>query len=141
MVSGELLDRIVESLRDGSVPMASLMARMNDVERIHDPHLVKVVTDREGYALYFSRSPLPYGGSDFFFLHIGIYGYQREFLLRFARMEPTRLERLEKLEQLRAMENGHRIKMIEAPHATLSVDTPRDIIEVERILKKRRNGE
>jgi 3-deoxy-manno-octulosonate cytidylyltransferase (CMP-KDO synthetase) len=94
------------------------------------------VADKQGYALCFSRAPLPYQASDFFYQHIGIYGYQREFLLQFARMKPTRLELTEKLEQLRVLENGYKIKMMEIPSPTLSVDTPQDIIRVEEFLKK-----
>jgi 3-deoxy-manno-octulosonate cytidylyltransferase (CMP-KDO synthetase) len=140
LVTGELVDKLVEILQDDSVPMASLMAKVNELNLIHEPHMVKVVTDAEGFALYFSRSPLPYQAPDFFYLHIGIYGYQRDFLIRFARMSPTRLERSEKLEQLRALENGYRVKMIEVPRPTLSVDTPRDIIGVEEFLRENRLG-
>lgn len=136
LISGEPIDRLVESLQDSSVPVASLMARVDDLGLIHEPDRVKVVVDREGNALYFSRAPLPYQASDFFYLHLGVYGYQKDFLLRFARMRPTRLELSEKLEQLRALENGFRIKMIEAP-PSLSVDVPRDIIKVEKLLKKK----
>ncbi len=102
-----------------------------------DPHVVKVVTDESGKALYFSRAPLPYQASDFFYQHIGIYAYRRNYLLALARMSPTRLERQEKLEQLRVLENGGRIKMIEIDRPTLSVDTPQDIIKVENFLRNR----
>ena len=137
LITGGEIDGLVDALQDPSIPMASLMAKVRDVGLIHDPHLVKVVVDADGYALYFSRSPLPYHSDDFFYLHSGIYGFQRDFLLQFARMPASRLERLEKLEQLRVLENGRRIKMIEAAHPALRVDTPRDIIRVEEFLKKR----
>ncbi len=137
LITGGEIDRLVDALQDPSIPMASLMAKVRDVGLIRDPHLVKVVVDADGYALYFSRSPLPYHSDDFFYLHSGIYGFQRGFLLQFARMPACRLERLEKLEQLRVLENGRRIKMIEVARPALRVDTPQDIIRVEEFLKKR----
>jgi 3-deoxy-manno-octulosonate cytidylyltransferase (CMP-KDO synthetase) len=140
LVTGKMIDLLVEGLQDGTAPMASLMAKVNDISMIHDEHIVKVVVDEQGQALYFSRAPLPYQSPDFFYQHIGIYGYKKDFLLRFARMKPTRLERLEKLEQLRALERGFKIKMIEIPFPTLSVDTPQDIIRVEEFLKKEKHG-
>lgn len=140
LITGKMIDQLVEELQDAAIPMATLMAKVYDLNLIHEAHIVKVVADKEGYALYFSRTPLPYQASDFFYQHVGIYVYQREFLLQFARMRPTRLEKLEKLEQLRVLENGGRIKMIEVPSPTLSVDTPQDIIRVEEFLKKKKNG-
>jgi len=137
LISGRLVDALVEVLQDKSVPMASLMTRVDDTAFIDDPHMVKVAVDMDGYALYFSRSPLPYRAPDFFYLHVGIYGFQRDFLLRFPDLRPSRLERTEKLEQLRVLENGFRIRMIEVPHPALSVDAPQDIIKVEEILKKK----
>jgi len=116
--------------------MASLMARVEDLGLLGDPHVVKVVTDERGRALYFSRSPLPYQAADFFFQHIGIYAYRRRYLLALARLSPTRLELQEKLEQLRALEHGDGIQMIEIERPTLSVDTPQDIIKVEGVLRK-----
>lgn len=137
LITGELIDGLVEALQDESIPMASLMTRVVDLSHIDDPDMVKVVADKDGSALYFSRSPLPHRSVDFFYLHIGAYGFQRNFLLRFPGLPPSRLEQTEKLEQLRVLENGFRIRMIEVPHPALSVDTPQDIIKVEEVLKKR----
>ncbi len=139
LITGGLVDSLVEALQDESDLMASLMTRVENPSLIEDANMVKVVVDREGWALYFSRSPLPHRPSDFFFLHIGVYGFQRDFLLRFPGLPPSRLEKTEKLEQLRVLENGFRIRMIEVPHPALSVDTPQDIIKVEEVLKKRRH--
>jgi len=136
LIEAWMIDALVSALQDGETPMASLMARVTDLALIKDPHLVKVVADRAGWALYFSRQAIPTAATDFFFQHIGIYGFQREFLIKFARLEPARLEKFEKLEQLRALENGYRIKMVEIPQPTLSVDTPQDIIRVERFLRR-----
>ena len=140
LFSPHLIDDLVEALRDEAVPMASVMIRTADLNLIHDRNVVKVVVDGRGFALYFSRAPIPYDPSDFFLRHIGIYAYRRDFLLGFAGLAPTRLEQNEKLEQLRALENGYRIKMVETTHATLSVDVPGDIIKVEDALRKRVHG-
>lgn len=137
LVEGDMLDGLVGALQDEVIPMATLMAKVHDVSLLEESHIVKVIADKNGYALYFSRSPLPYQAADFFYQHVGIYGYQRDFLLNFHRLGPSRLEKFEKLEQLRALEDGIKIKMIEIRFATLSVDTPQDIITVEHFLKKR----
>jgi 3-deoxy-manno-octulosonate cytidylyltransferase (CMP-KDO synthetase) len=136
LVTGGLVDSLVEALQAGEVRMASLLARVNDLALMANPNIVKVVTDRDGFALYFSRAPIPFQSSDFFYQHIGIYGYKKDFLAEFTMMKPSRLERLERLEQLRALENGCRIKMVEAPSPTLSVDTPGDIIKIEEFLRR-----
>ncbi|MGB8951946.1 MAG: 3-deoxy-manno-octulosonate cytidylyltransferase [Candidatus Aminicenantales bacterium] len=137
LIEGRMIDGLVEALQDASIPMATLMARQEDLKLLQDRHVVKVVVSRDGFALYFSRAPLPYQAPDFFFQHIGVYGYQKDFLLQFKEMSPSRLEKIEKLEQLRVLENGCKIKMVEIPLPTLSVNTPQDIIKVEEILKER----
>lgn len=139
LITGEMVDALVRALQDGSTPMASLMAKVNDLNLIADPNIVKVVADRQGTALYFSRAPLPYRAPDFFYQHIGAYGFQRGFLLKFVEMGRSRLEEVENLEQLRALENGYKIRMIEVHQPTLSVDKPEDIIKVENYLKTREN--
>jgi 3-deoxy-manno-octulosonate cytidylyltransferase (CMP-KDO synthetase) len=140
LITGEMVDVLVRALQDGSTQMASLMAKVFDLSLIGDPNIVKVVADSQGTALYFSRSPLPYQAPDFFYQHIGAYGFQRDFLLKLVEMSRSGLEKAENLEQLRAIENGHKIRMIEIPRPTLSVDTPEDIIRVENYLKTRENG-
>jgi len=130
----DMIDALVEALADRRIVMASLMTRIQDPAAFSDRNRVKVVVDNNGFALYFSRAPIPHGTKDGFFQHIGIYGYRKEFLFRFCGLPPSRLERTESLEQLRALENGYRIKMVETASPTLSVDSPRDIIEVERYL-------
>jgi len=139
LIRGEMIERLVSALQDESIPMATLATKVKDCHLIHEKDTVKVVVDKEGFALCFSRSPLPFHPEDYFLQHIGIYGYQRDFLLEFIRMKPSRLEKTEKLEQLRALENGYRIKIIESPFATLSVDSPQDIIKVEDYLRKSKN--
>ncbi len=130
------IDALVEALQDPSVLMASLMTRVKDPAAFEDLNRVKVVVDKDRNALYFSRTPIPCRAPDGFFQHIGIYGYRKDFLFRFCALPPSDLEKAERLEQLRALENGYRIRMVETAHSTLSVDTPRDIIEVERYLRE-----
>lgn len=137
LVNGQMIDTLILALQDEFIPMVSLMAKIQDLNLLRDSNTVKVVIDKDSFALYFSRSPLPFQASDFFYQHIGIYGYQRDFLLNYIRLEPSRLEKTENLEQLRALEHGYRIKMIETQSPTLSVDTPNDIIKLEEFLKKR----
>lgn len=137
LLEPSMIDGLAEALQDTRVPMASLMVRISDREHALDRNIVKVVVDNHGYALYFSRFPIPFGGKDYFFQHIGIYGYQRSFLLDLSRLPASRLETAERLEQLRVLENGYRIKMVECNISTLSVDAPEDIIKVEKILKSR----
>jgi 3-deoxy-manno-octulosonate cytidylyltransferase (CMP-KDO synthetase) len=137
LIKGETIDELVGVLQDEAIPMATAAAKVDNLSGFGDENTVKAVFDKEGFALYFSRSPLPYQAKDYFHKHIGIYGYQRDFLLRFNKRPRSRLERTENLEQLRALEDGVRIKVIESPHLTLSVDSPQDIIKVEKALGKR----
>jgi 3-deoxy-manno-octulosonate cytidylyltransferase (CMP-KDO synthetase) len=137
LIKGEAIDELVEALQDEDIPMATLAVKEDDLNLLNDSNVVKVVPDKDGFALYFSRSPLPFQASDYFWRHIGIYGYQKDFLQKFCRIPPSRLEKTEKLEQLRALENGYRIKIIENKFSTLSVDLPEDIIKVENLLKDR----
>lgn len=135
LLQGRMIDELVKALQDDSIPMATLAGRVSDLDLIHDKDVVKVVVDKNGYALYFSRSPVPSQPSDHFWQHIGIYGYQRHFLLEFRQMPVSELESCERLEQLRALENGFKIKVIHTDFPILSVDTPQDIIKVEKFLE------
>jgi 3-deoxy-manno-octulosonate cytidylyltransferase (CMP-KDO synthetase) len=137
LLLGWMIDDLVKILQDDNIPMATLAARVLDIDLVHDKDIVKVVVDKNGYALYFSRSPLPSKPSDHFWKHIGIYGYQRHFLMEFRQMPVSQLESCERLEQLRALENGFKIKVIQTDSPTLSVDIPEDIIKVEKFLETR----
>lgn len=123
-------------LEDASIPMATLMRKIENSEDIDNPNVVKVVTDKQGFALYFSRSPIPYGYSQerFYYKHIGLYGYQKDFLFTFANLSESMLEKMERLEQLRALENGYRIKVIETGFDTIGVDTPQDLEKVKKVI-------
>jgi len=119
-------------LADPGLPMATISTPISSREEFQNPNVVKVVTDREGYALLFSRSPLPHhrDGAPAGILghkHIGLYVYRRDFLLSFAQLAPTPLEQAEQLEQLRALEWGFRIKVTSVEAASIEVDTPRDL--------------
>lgn len=133
---------IAPLLLDPSLPMSSAMAPLPDPREARDPNIVKVVTDLRGAALYFSRSPIPLpredaGGPGPWMKHIGLYAYRRDFLLEFTQLEPTALERCESLEQLRALEHGHRIQMaLLETDDSIGVDTPDDLARVRRILER-----
>lgn len=134
LIRGSMLDDLIEVLQNPDIPMATFAVANRDLSCQGDVNLVKVVKDSHDFALYFSRAPIPHGADGFFWQHIGIYGYQRDFLLRFPSLPATQLERAEKLEQLRVLENGFSIKIVETRFSTLSVDTPEDIIKVENFM-------
>lgn len=139
LLQGQMIDDLIQALQDPSVFMATLASKVTELDRIHDKDVVKVVVDKNGDALYFSRSPLPFQPSDHFQQHIGIYGYQKEFLLKFHTLPVSRLEAIEGLEQLRVLENGYKIKIVSTPFTVLSVDIPQDIMAVEKLLREGAN--
>ena len=140
LIDPAMLDSLVEALQDVSIPMATLARKNTNLARIQDENVVKVVRDVQGNALYFSRSPLPFQAKSYFWEHVGLYGFQRPFLLELKSLAPSKLEKTERLEQLRVLENGFKIKVMETTHSTLSVDNPEDIIRVEKILREGMNG-
>jgi len=130
---------VVKPFSDPTVVMTTLYRRIHDVSELQNPNVVKVVLDRAGFAMYFSRAPVPHardprGGWPPLYRHIGVYGYRRSALLVVASLEPTPLERTEALEQLRALEHGIRIKAVETAYDSIGVDTPADLEEVRRLL-------
>ena len=114
---------------DPDLVMSTLRCPLAAATERTSPHVVKVAVDSEGYALYFSRAPLP--GA---FKHLGLYVYRRDFLLRLATLAPTPLEQAERLEQLRVLEHGYRIKTLETSHDPIGVDTPDELDRVRRIV-------
>lgn len=140
----EMIDQLVEGMQsDAGCVMGTLARKINAAEQLTNPNVVKVVIGVNGNALYFSRSQIPYvrdaadqfrGGK--FFKHLGIYAFRREFLLKFVQLPPSELEKTEKLEQLRALENGFAIKVLITPHDSIGVDRPEDVELVEEILRK-----
>lgn len=136
-IAPETIDAVAEPLlADPSLAMSTVCCPLPQ-GREDDPNVVKVVGDRSGNALYFSRSPLPYRRSaDAPYAplqHVGLYGYRRDFLLAFPTLERTPLERVESLEQLRVLEHGHRIRLVAIDHAPESVDTPEDLQRVRAL--------
>ena len=116
------------------------MHKIVDREMVTNPNVVKVVTDNKGYALYFSRSPLPYArntDSPFtYYRHIGVYGYRKQALMQFVKWPVSPLENTEKLEQLRYLENGVRIKMVKTEFEAVGIDTQEDLARAQQYLNK-----
>jgi len=130
-----MIEQVVEPLlEDPNIPMSTLMYRIVRDEEIHHPNAVKTVVDNEGFAIYFSRSTIPYFRDGeiepTYFKHHGIYAYRNDFLQRFACLPQGYLERAERLEQLRALENGYRIKVVLTDKDSIEVDTPEDLQRV-----------
>jgi 3-deoxy-manno-octulosonate cytidylyltransferase (CMP-KDO synthetase) len=136
-----LISRLLRPLlEDTSLPMSTLKYRIRDEREIENPNHVKVVTDREGCALYFSRAPIPFfrdaKSGQTYYRHLGFYGFRMGFLAQFSRLSQGILESAENLEQLRALENGFRIRVIETPFDAIAVDVPDDIQRVEALLQE-----
>jgi 3-deoxy-manno-octulosonate cytidylyltransferase (CMP-KDO synthetase) len=131
------IDRAIAAAQLGDAEIVTLMTRL-DRAQADDPNRVKVVTDRHRIALYFSRSKIPSGGTCF--LHLGLYVYRVGFLKKFTRLERTPLEISERLEQLRALEHGYRIRVVEVENESWGIDTPEDLERYKRIWGKRVNG-
>jgi 3-deoxy-manno-octulosonate cytidylyltransferase (CMP-KDO synthetase) len=156
-IQPETIARAVQPLlRNRSIPMGTVGTPILDEEEWRNPNVVKVLTNREGFALYFSRSPIPYvrngsidvdgnplvGGSKkriWGHRHVGLYVYRRDFLMKFARLRPTALEQIESLEQLRALAYGHRIFVAAVDERSVEVDTPEDLAKAENYLKRYQN--
>jgi 3-deoxy-manno-octulosonate cytidylyltransferase (CMP-KDO synthetase) len=158
MIMPEMVDEVIGVMDDERASMGTLARRIEQAEEIGDPNVVKVVFSDDGYALYFSRSPIPYHRDGiassvtsneskdkertdhasrvtrYYFKHIGIYAYRRNVLMQFAQLPPSRLEQIEKLEQLRALEHGFTIKVKQTVFETIGVDTPKDLERVEQCL-------
>jgi len=167
-IEPDMIDDVVNLLyNDDNVSISTLAKRVTDIHEIFSPHVVKVVTDDEGFALYFSRAPIPYHRDEFLELrvmsqesgidkkamehasfsklstlnsqlsnffcykHIGIYGYRKDALIKFSLMKPARLEKIEKLEQLRALNAGMKIKVKETRYDTFGIDTKEDLRKAE----------
>jgi 3-deoxy-D-manno-octulosonate cytidylyltransferase len=121
------------------IDLASLMQEMNDPQQINDPNYVKVVVDKDDFALYFSRSPVPYPGfekSARYFEHIGVYAFYKQALMDFTTMPLGSLEAAERIECIRFLENGKNIKMVETEYMGVEIDTPEDIEAAERLLEQ-----
>jgi 3-deoxy-manno-octulosonate cytidylyltransferase (CMP-KDO synthetase) len=142
LIDPAAIDAAILGLLDtDDLVMGTLKKRIEREEEIADPNVVKVVTDARGDAIYFSRSTIPYvrdSGAEpaAYFKHIGLYVYRREFLLAYPDLPVGPLEKAERLEQLRALENGHRIRVVETEYESLGVDTPEDWARVAALYEQ-----
>jgi 3-deoxy-manno-octulosonate cytidylyltransferase (CMP-KDO synthetase) len=135
LIDPAAIDAAILCLADEpALPMATLMKRIEDPSEIVNPNVVKVVTDRLGNAIYFSRAAIPYQRGPYF-KHIGLYVYRRDFLLVYSDLPVGPLEKAERLEQLRALENGHKIRVAETEYESLGVDTPEDLERVTQLFE------
>jgi len=133
------IDEVVAPLMaDPQLNFCTLIYRIRREEEINHPNAVKVVFDKDHFAIYFSRATIPYvrdGNDDvFYYKHHGIYSYRKDFLVTFTGLSEGYLEKLEALEQLRALENGYKIKVVETEHDSVEVDTPEELERVRKIL-------
>lgn len=138
LIDPNLIDELSEQFQDKNLQMATVATEIFDENEIKNPNNVKVVFDKNHDALYFSRSQIPFprnSENSRVFKHIGIYAYRRNFLLDFAKMSPTSLELSESLEQLRVLENGYKIRVIETNSKFIGVDTEEDLKLVNEIYK------
>ncbi len=124
------------------IDIASLMIAIKNEKQFLNPNNVKVVTDENNFALYFSRAPIPYPRSNGFqtaYKHIGVYAFRKSVLMEIANLQESKLEKIEKLENLRFLENGYRIKMITTDHINFGIDTEEDLLEAQKFLKQNSN--
>ena len=150
LIDPNLISNLAIKLNNSDIDMISAMHKIEMTDELKSPNVVKVTVDKNSNALYFSRSIIPHHRDEWetllnhhttiptplkFYKHIGIYGYKKEFLQEYATMEQTYLEKLEKLEQLRVLENGYKIKMVETKYEPVGVDTQEDLDRVREILK------
>lgn len=140
LINPAMIDQAVEPLlKDHGIQMGTLKKKISDKEELENPNVVKVITDKDNFALYFSRSLIPYprAGIEFdYYKHIGLYVYRRDFLLRYVNLNKSKLEEQESLEQLRALENGYKIKVVETKYQSIGVDTVEDLERVREYVDK-----
>ncbi len=159
LISSRMIDSAVSHFKkDKKAVMGTMKKDIASIEESLNPNIVKVITDKDNNAIYFSRLPIPFlrdennppsppftkggkGGLSYrktYYKHIGLYLYRRAFLLKFSKMKQTPLEKMERLEQLRALENGYKIKVYETEYDTIGVDTLEDLKQVKKMICKGR---
>ena len=141
-LSRDVIDKVISALDDPEVVMSTACSPIKDQSRADDPNVVKLVLDRAGNALYFSRSRIPHdrsgeAGISRLYRHIGIYGFKRDFLMKFRSLERTPLEKSEGLEQLRALEHGYNIKTVIVDGEFPGIDSEEDLFKAEELLGKK----
>lgn len=145
-ITPELLDEAIKPvLENNNVYFSTLKTKINSKDDLLDPNIVKVITDKNDYAIYFSRLPIPYSFDiktdfmkKFYFKHIGLYVYKKDFLLKFVSLKNNDLEKRERLEQLRALEHGYKIKVVETKGDTVSIDVAEDIEKAKIFILKQK---
>ena len=140
LIDPRSVEQVIQAMADNpALPMATLKTKIRDENELRNPNVVKVVTDRDHFALYFSRSVIPHQGKEpehQAYKHIGVYAFRRDFLRQFARLQQAELEKQEKLEQLRVLENGFKIMVVETEHDSIAVNTLKELEQVEKLLEK-----
>ncbi|MBQ3436931.1 MAG: 3-deoxy-manno-octulosonate cytidylyltransferase, partial [Fusobacterium sp.] len=140
LIKKEMIDILIDNFKeDRTLLMGTLKHKLKLKEEIENPNNVKVVTDKNNFAMYFSRSVIPYPRNEeksSYYKHIGIYAYKKDFVLEYSNMLPTALEETESLEQLRVLENGYKIKVLETPYSLIGVDTIENLENVRLYIEK-----
>ena len=144
LIDPACIDAAIQPFESDSALMISTLKSSANSQELYDPNVVKVVTDQQGVALYFSRSPIPYipksqvqhKETATFFKHIGLYVYRKEFLEIFPNLPYSELEKIEDLEQLRFLENGFRVKVVHYEYKSFAVDTPEDLVRVNELISQ-----
>lgn len=145
MMGTEMIQDLISAFNDPEVQMATLKKEITAESDINNPNIAKLITDKNNDAIYFSRSTIPYnrdGRKDVkYYKHIGVYGYTKDFLKTFVNLPQSPLEVAEQLEQLRAIENGYKIRVVETKHQSIGVDLPEHIAVVEEEMKREGIGQ
>ena len=137
LIDPDAIDAAIMPLeQDSDILMGTLKKRIEDPREITDPNVVKVVTDRAGDAIYFSRCPIPHGPATAHFKHIGLYVYKSDFLMAYPNLPIGPLEQTERLEQLRALESGYKIRVAETDYESVAVDTAEDLERVRELFER-----
>lgn len=146
LINPLVIDDLVRAMQsDPTLSMATVVKKSYSVDEFKSPDVVKAIINNQNLALYFSRSPIPtllkpFGKDEFFYKHLGIYAYNKDFLFTFKKLPPSYLENNERLEQLRALESGYKIKVIETDFETVGVDTPADLELARMMMAKEQNA-
>ncbi|MDI6767613.1 MAG: 3-deoxy-manno-octulosonate cytidylyltransferase [Bacteroidota bacterium] len=146
LIAPQMIDETITPLiQDSAIHVSTAVKKITNADDIINPNIVKVVIDKEGFAIYFSRSPIPYLRNGLnvtqwhlkhsYFKHFGLYVFRKEFLLKFSSWGESKLEQIEKLEQLRIIENGYKIKTVITEYDSISVDTEEDAVHVRNVIK------
>lgn len=139
LIKPEMIDELIDAFESDDVVMVTLCKEITEIADLKNPNIVKVVRDKNDNALYFSRYPIPFNRDNRcevkYFKHIGIYGYQKDFLKEYVQTEKTPLELAENLEQLRVLESGYKIKVKETIYDSIGVDTLEDVFKIEKIME------